>query len=233
MPLLKPLRGDFGGGHRSLVDYKICRDNEGKLTLRFSIAIANVGSGDLNIVLGEPQQIGGKTRAPAKQIIPQDDGGQREVDVGFYDRHEEQHGDHGHIHWHYNGLATLELVTKDGKKVNESNKEGYCLADSFPYPNYPVTRKAQFHPSGCERRGEPKVGLTIGWCDYYKFGTDLQYIPIEDVPPGEYQIRFTVNKAPPGSSSSPHMIYEVEDPELIDVNITEEDKRTTVRCSDV
>jgi hypothetical protein len=84
-------------------------------------------------VLGEPQQIGGKIVAPAKQIIKQNDGGNREINVGFYDRHEEKKP-HGppHTHWHYNGLAKLQLLNKkDGKIVAKSDKEGYCLADSI------------------------------------------------------------------------------------------------------
>jgi hypothetical protein len=227
LPLLKPLRGNFGN-RSSLVDYKICRDKEGKVTLRFSIAIGNVGSGDLYVMLGDPQQIDGKTRVPAKQIITKDDGGRREVDdIGFYDRHEEKEPDgHTHVHWHYNGLAKLELVNKkDGKIVSKSDKEGYCLADTIPIPNFPVARPRQFHASGCERRGELRVGLTLGWLDHYKFSTDKQYIPIQDVPPGEYQIKFTVNKT--------KMIYEIEEPAVIDISITEGDKRTAVKCADL
>ncbi len=35
------------------------------------------------------------------------------------------------VHWHYEGLASMDLVDKDGKVISKSDKEGYCLADCF------------------------------------------------------------------------------------------------------
>jgi hypothetical protein len=223
--LLKPLKGNFGG-IKSLEDYAICRDDEGKLVLRFSIAIANVGMEDLHIVLGELQQIDGKTFASAKQIIKQDDGETREVDVGLFERNEEQDGSgHSHVHWHYPNLASLALVNESGEIVASSKKEGYCVIDSFRYPNFSVIRDKQFSHDGCERRSERGIGITVGWCDYYKYDTDRQFIEIDNVPPGQYRIVFTINKT--------KMIYEVDEPVSIEISIKEEDKMITQKCEDI
>jgi hypothetical protein len=224
-PLLKALKGNFGG-IKSLEDYAICRDKTGKLVLKFSIAIANIGKEDLHIILGDSQQIDGKTFAPAKQIIKQENGETRELDVGLFERYEEQDSvGHGHVHWHYKDLASLRLVDENGQEVARSTKPGYCVIDSFRYPNFPVMRNRQFSHAACEQRSEIGLGITVGWCDYYKYDTDRQYIEIDNVPPGEYRIMFTINKTA--------MIYEIDEPASIGITIKEEDKMITEKCEDI
>lgn len=225
LPLLKPLKGNYGG-YKSLVDHQICRDKEGKLILRFSIAIANIGTGDLRVVLGEPQEIGGRTVAYAKQIIKQDNGSHREAEVGLFERHKGL-DDLGnvHYHWHYKDLASLDLVDKNGVTAASSKKEGYCVIDSFPYPNFANPRAQEFTHEGCERKTDKGLGITAGWCDYYKHDTDKQYIEIDDVPPGEYTIKFTINKT--------GMFYETDEPISVTVSIGEKDKETSKKCSEL
>jgi len=223
-PLLKPLKGNFGG-IKSLEDFVICKDNTGKLALRFSIAIANVGKEDLEIVIGEPEQIDGKTVAPGKQIIKQENGETREIDIGYFDQHVEEDGSgHSHVHWQYKDLASMVLVDENEEEVARSKKPGYCVIDSFPYPNFPIVRPMQFRHGGCEGT-IPKIGITLGWCDYYKFDTDRQYIEIENVPPGKYKIYFIINKT--------DMIYDIDEPASIEVTIKEEDIMTATNCDDV
>ena len=221
LPLLKPLKGNYGG-YKSLVDYQICRDEQGKLILRFSIAIGNIGVEDLHVVLGDPQDIEGRTVASAKQIIKQDDGSHREVDVGLFERIK---GLDNHYHWHYRNLASLDLVDKNGAIVASSKKDGYCVIDSFRFPNFPDKREKQFIHEGCERKTEKGLGITAGWCDYYKHDTDKQYIEIENVPSGEYTIRFTINKT--------GMIYEIDKSISEIVSIGEKDKETSKKCSEL
>jgi Lysyl oxidase len=224
LPLLKPLKGNYGG-YKSLIDYQICRDAEGKLILRFSIAIANIGVEDLHVILGDQQELEGRTVASAKQIIKQDDGTHREVDVGLFERHKglDDLG-HVHYHWHYRNLASLDLVDKNGVIVASSKKDGYCVIDSFRYPNFPERREKQFIHEGCERKTEKGLGITAGWCDYYKHDTEKQYIEIENVPPGEYTIRFSINKT--------DMIYEIDKSISEIVSIEEKDKETLKKCSE-
>jgi hypothetical protein len=223
-PLLKPLQGNFGG-IKSLEDYVICKDNAGKLNLRFSIAIANVGKEDLEIVIGEPEQIDGKTRAPGKQIIKQDNGKTREKDIGYFNQHIEEDGSgHSHAHWQYEKLASMVLVDENEQEVARSKKPGYCVIDSFRYPDFPVARPKQFHHTGCEGTTQ-KIGITLGWCDYYKFDTDRQYIEIENVPPGKYKIYFTINPT--------DMVYDIDEPASVEVTIKEEDIMNASNCDDV
>jgi hypothetical protein len=224
LPLLKPLKGNFGG-IKSLEDVTICRNDKGRLVIRFSISIANLGNGDLHVVLGEPETIDGKTRSPAKQIICQEDGSKSEITVGYFDRHIEEEGGHTHTHWHYPNLASLDLINKDGIKVAESDKEGYCVIDSFRYPNFSINRPQQFFHEGCEQINKVGLGITVGWCDYYKYDTDLQYIDIEDLPAGNYTIKFTINQT--------KMRYNIGDQETFPITITEEDKKIQTNCNDL
>jgi hypothetical protein len=180
----------------------------------------------LHIVLGEPETLNNVTRAVAKQIITLEGGGESEIKVGYFDRHVEQEpGGHTHTHWHYAKLASLDLINKDGEKIASSEKEGYCVIDSFRYPQFSTIRERQFSHQGCEQINRVGLGITIGWCDYYKYDTDLQYIDIEDVPPGDYTIRFSINPT--------QMQYIIGEPETLQVRITEEDKKTQTRCEDV
>lgn len=225
LPLLKPLKGNFGG-IKSLEDISICRNEKDRLVLRFSISIANLGKGDLHIILGTPETTDGKTRSPAKQIITQEGGAEMEIPIGYFDKHVEQEpGGHTHTHWHYARLASLDLIDQDGKIVASSNKEGYCVIDSFKYPNFPVNRPKQFYHDGCEQINNVGLGITVGWCDYYKYDTDLQYIDIEDIPPGNYSIKFSINPT--------DMRYIVGEPEVFPITITEENKKTKTKCEDV
>ncbi len=64
-----------------------------------------------------------------------------------------------------------------------------------------------------------------GWCDYYKYDTDLQYIDIQDIPYGDYTIKFSINQT--------KMQYIIGEPETFPVTIAEEDKRTQTRCEDI
>lgn len=225
LPLLKPLKGNFGG-IKSLEDVSICRNEKGRLALRFSISIANIGKGDLHITLGEPETTDNKTRSPAKQIITQEDGGKSEINVGYFDKHVEQEpGGHTHTHWHYSNLASLDLINNDGKIVASSDKEGYCVIDSFKYPNFFPSRQKQFSHESCERINQVGLGITVGWCDYYKYDTDLQYIDIEDLTPGNYTIKFSINQT--------QMRYTIGEPETFPITITEEDKKIQTRCEDL
>jgi len=49
------------------------------------------------------------------------------------------------------------------------------VIDSFRYPNISMIRQKNFH-EGCEQINNVGLGITVGWCDYYKYDLDLQYI---------------------------------------------------------
>jgi hypothetical protein len=221
LPKLIPLKGreeDFDGQHTSLyeLEYYQSDDQTSTETIRFSIAIGNIGLGPLHIILGDEKTENGETIAPAKQRIYRDNGEFREVDVGFVEKHMHQdHGGHDFPHWHYNGLATLELLDQEDLVVAKSDKEGYCVVDVFKFqnlPNSPLTR--QFSPAACENKND--VGLSVGWADYYRPEAEDQYIPIDKIKTGIYSIRFKINKT--------DLVQDLGDPVSIRILIDKEKK---------
>ena len=141
--------------------------------------------------------------------------------VGYFDKQVDQEaGGHTHTHWHYANLASLDLLNKYGEIVARSEKKGYCVIDSFKYPNFSINRQKQFSHAGCDQFNNVGLGITVGWCDYYKYDTDLQYIDIEDLPPDNYTIKFSINQT--------QMRYIIGEPETSPVTITEEDKKTQI-----
>lgn len=224
IPTLAPLHGAFvDGRYLSLIDCKYVRDDTGKPILKFSIGIANIGSGPLHIILGEQQKDpNGTIVAPGIQRLFCDDGSYKEEDVGLFERHEHNIFGHIHIHWHYRGLASLDLVDHNGKIIGSSRKPGYCLADSFKHSDLPGSPPHRvFRPAGCEEKTE--VGLSIGWADYYDFAADNE-IEIENIPTGEYKLQFTINET--------KMIYEISEPQIIEVKIDHENEKACAKRPD-
>lgn len=226
-PFLQPLKGEFGN-HRSLCDCDYDHTKEGIPILKFSIIIANIGRGQLHIILGEPQKNGKEVIAPAKQRIYYDDNSYWEKDVGSFERHEEVMPTGGTmIHWHYPRLASIDLINDQEKILGSSEKEGYCLADSFRYQDSPNTPlKKRFDPWNCVHKTE--VGLSIGWADHYDFTADEQYIKIRNVPSGLYRLRFSVN--------STKLVAELGSCQFVQVSIDHENKKAKAidkDCEDI
>lgn len=222
LPKLVPLKGtaeEFDGEHTSLyeIEYHQNDPETHTETIRFSIAIGNVGQGPLHIILGEEETENGETTSPAKQRIYQDNGVFRDVDVGYLEKHMHQ----GHMgppmaHWHYDGLASLDLLDQEGHIVESSKKDGYCIVDVFKFqnlPNSPAIRR--FHPEACSTKND--VGISVGWADYYRPEADSQYIEIDKVKSGEYTIRFKINET--------KLIHEIGEPISIRIKIDKENKK--------
>jgi hypothetical protein len=200
LPKLEPLKGDYDDVHKSLVDCTYVENDPetGGPTIRFSIAIANTGKGPLYVTLGAIKKENGKEIAPAKQKIFNENGQFREVDVGYFELHRHEHpgAPHDHPHWHYDGLASLELVDEVGQIVAKSGKDSYCVVDVFKYQNLPDSPPSAIFPfEACETiTGTVEVGISVGWADYYRPRADLQYISIENIKSGVYSLRFRINK---------------------------------------
>jgi len=223
-PKLVPLKGteeEFDGQHTSLyeIEYYQSDHQTSTETIRFSIAIGNIGRGHLHIILGDEKTENGETFAPAKQRIYRDNGEFREVDVGFVEKHIHQdHGGHDHPHWHFDGLATLELVDQEDHVVAESKKDGYCIVDVFKFQelaNSPTN--PNFSPEACENKND--IGLSVGWADYYRPEAEDQYIPIDNIESGIYSIKFKINKT--------DLVLEIGDPVSIKIKIDKEKKEVT------
>jgi lysyl oxidase len=241
IPYLKPIRGHFLNAiddqidAYSLVNPSLYEMNERKV-LQFSIAIANIGHGSLTIQLGDViKNDQGKEIAPAKQILFRKNvrGGlekSEEVDVGYFEKHiEKELGTHGHVHWHYSKLASIELLGENNEIVANSKKDKFCLIDSFKIPRnrFSIPKDAnvpfrqQFtHEGGCELeevKDKGKSGLSVGWADYYHYGTTDQFIDIDDIKSGFYTIQLKVNKT--------KLICEIDKPAKLKVLINKEDMK--------
>ena len=225
MPTLAPLNGTFGDGrYYSLVDCEYVRDDKGKPILKFSIGIGNTGNGPLHIILGEQRNDpNGRIVAPGIQRLFRDDGSYKEEDVGLFERHEHVVAGHTHIHWHYRGLASLDLINHNGQVITSSRKAGYCVADVFKYLELPGSPSRRvFRPAGCEEKTE--IGVSVGWADFYDFAADNE-IEIENIPSGEYKLQFTINET--------KMIYEISEPQVIEVKIDHENEKACAKRRDV
>jgi hypothetical protein len=222
LPELKPLKGIFDAerGYASLSDviYRINDPETHGPTLRCGIAISNIGKGDLHIILGDVIEINGKKFAPAKQRIFNDDDSFTDVDVGNFEMHIEP--EHDQPHWHYEGLAKLELFDDKGTKVKEGDKDSYCVADTFKYSELlhspPI---AQFHAEACEEK--TKVGISVGWADCYRKMSEGQFIDLREIKTGTYYLRFSIMET--------KLVHDTSEPASIKLQIDKE-KEKIVPC---
>jgi hypothetical protein len=221
LPKLIPVKGfpsvESGSSHPSLVDIRYLSsdpDTNGP-TLRCGISIANIGKGPLHIILGDIEEGEEGKIAPAKQRIFNDSGEYREVDVGYF----EYHLSVDHIHWHYDGLASLDLFDNTDQWVGKYEKDSHCVVDVFKYenlPESPTTRK--FLAEYCNTKTE--VGISVGWADWYKGFSELQYIRLENIRTGIYYLRFKVNET--------KLITEIGEPVVLKINIDKENNKVTI-----
>ena len=106
-----------------------------------------------------------------------------------------------HNHYHFRHYAVYELVDPRTGQVWRAAKRGFCMLDTDPVPSslYGGPPKSwQFR--SCGLIGVPgNQGISAGWADTYRFFLGGQYFVLDGgdgqpaVPPGDYQIRITVN----------------------------------------
>lgn len=91
-----------------------------------------------------------------------------------------------HGHYHFNGFAKYELLDASGKVVVKGQKEAYCMED---------TTQVQVGPGvSCQKQYDcSNQGIQPGWSDLYGNALDCQWLDITDTPPGDYQLRVTLN----------------------------------------
>ncbi len=98
-----------------------------------------------------------------------------------------------HGHYHFKDYALYELVDADNKSV-KAVKRGFCMIDLLPYTKEGGASGSPTYTS-CRYQG-----ISSGWADTYRFFLGGQYFVVDDVKPGEYIIRITVN--PPRKDGS-------------------------------
>lgn len=163
---------------------------DGTDRMSFGATIWNAGSGPL-VVEGfrnSPAEV-----MPARQYIYS--GGVRVASYAAgafeYDRRE------GHTHWHFEDIATYELLTGNG--VVRSGKQSFCLAPTDPIDL--SLKGAMWIPDfiglGSACGGEDAIWLRevlpAGWGDTYFQSAPGQSFDVTTVPNGRYTLRVSTN----------------------------------------
>ena len=99
-----------------------------------------------------------------------------------------------HDHFHFRHYATYELISVASGAVVQAAKRGFCMVDVQPAsgPDGPSGGKATY--GVCGTRETPGFqGISAGWADSYNRVLDGQFFVIDDLAPGDYVLRVTVN----------------------------------------
>lgn len=157
--------------------------------LRLGNSVGNVGDGPLEVHLdhvnaGMSAAGGGRFMQRIYQV-----GGYRDVPASGAEFHL------AHGHFHYAGLAHFELyAVKDGLRgelAAAGHKRGFCFLDwgEMATPEAPPERE-QHAQQNCLVPGGSgwSMGISRGWYDYYWKELADQYIDIEGVADGVYEL---------------------------------------------
>jgi hypothetical protein len=195
LPDLMALKGIFPENIPSLVDcyyYPLYEETQGP-AITFSTAVANVGEGRLELIIGDEKIVNGQRVAPATQRIYNTDNSFRDRDTGRFVFHTDPDG---HNHWHFQGFELFEILDEDGRRsLAKGNKEGFCMVDSFKYKSTAVSpSRPQYFEEGCEDKSKKKMGgVSIGWADVYPIFDHDQCIDVSNLESGTYLLRLTAN----------------------------------------
>ena len=94
----------------------------------------------------------------------------------------EYHACHGH--YHFKGFASSRLLDPEGNELRTGKKVSFCLLDSIRWER--GARTSRRYNCGTQ-------GIQAGWGDVYDSGLPGQWIEIDDLPAGDYQLEVTVN----------------------------------------
>lgn len=166
---------------------------DGKKRLRFTVSIANVGAGPIEVVASRPRRGADWT---AWQQVRRADGstyrvplpGVRMVFVGLTE----------HGHWHIYGAARYELRRLgEPEPVRIHVKRGFCLYDSNLYRrSLPGASSKRAYPrDACGKKRELSLamGISVGWRDDYYWRIPGQLMDITTLPKGRYRLTVTAD----------------------------------------
>jgi hypothetical protein len=94
----------------------------------------------------------------------------------------EYHSCHGH--YHFKGFAGSRLLDMAGNELRTSRKVSFCLLDNIRWER--GARTTRRYNCGTQ-------GIQAGWGDVYDSGLPGQWIEIDNLPAGNYQLELTVN----------------------------------------
>jgi len=88
-----------------------------------------------------------------------------------------------HRHYHFSGYAAYELLDASGTVQLLGRTEAFCLEDV----------EVALLNAGPAKYTCQNQGISIGWADTYGAYLDGQWLDVTNVPPGDYQLRVTIN----------------------------------------
>jgi len=91
-----------------------------------------------------------------------------------------------HGHYHFKGFAAYRLLDKDGNVAQIGKKVSFCLLDVYRW-NSSAARNSKYT---CDNQG-----IQAGWSDVYDSGLPGQWVEIDGLPAGNYQLEITINPA--------------------------------------
>jgi hypothetical protein len=172
-----------------LADFTLDRPPDGRVLLRFSATIVNVGNGPMELNATRASTSGA---FDVVQRIYGTDGSTAlptpGVSLAF--------GGDGHNHWHINNLESYDLKRLDnGVKVGTAAKSGFCFFDTTAYRTslpgapasafYRTTNACAYNNSSAT---SVTMGISVGWGDRYASTLPDQYIDITNLSPGKYRL---------------------------------------------
>lgn len=89
-----------------------------------------------------------------------------------------------HGHYHFKGFASYRLLDSDNNVVQTGNKVSFCLLDVRRWSNT-APRNSIYTCDG--------QGIQDGWSDIYDSGLPGQWVVIDGIPAGNYQLEITMN----------------------------------------
>lgn len=179
-------------GMARVANVRVDKTQDGRLLLRFTATIVNVGAGPFEARAGRSSP-SDPMSAPVQRIY--DDGG------GFRDVPTTAaliFGGDGHGHWHIRDLESAEMVRLDnGAKFGTLAKHGFCFWDNVAYRTaLPGAPTSPFYSSaGCGTTTSTSLtmGLSVGWGDRYAYTLPDQYVDITGLGAGRYRLVVTAN----------------------------------------
>jgi hypothetical protein len=94
------------------------------------------------------------------------------------------HRCHCHGHYHFKGFASYRLLDSDNNVVQLGSKVSFCLLDVIRWSN----TAAKLPIYSCDNQG-----IQDGWSDIYDSGLPGQWVVIDGIPAGNYQLEITMN----------------------------------------
>jgi hypothetical protein len=180
-------------GMAPLSSILVGQDDAGRVYLRFSATLVNVGSGPLLVTAHRDLPFADDWRVV--QRIEDGTGGYSERPIGA----RLVYGGDGHDHWHIVGAEAHQLETLEGNIVGGLVKSGFCYFDNVDYRStLPGAPSAAVHASTeCGGRFDRDIamGISVGWGDEYQWFLLDQTIEITGVPDGRYRLRAIADPA--------------------------------------